>query len=454
MKKILILLLLSPVMIMAQQSFTLEQAQQYALEHSRDVELSDLNIEKAKEVVKETIAIGLPQVNGSVEYNNFLDIPVTVLPDFISPSVYGVLLETGLLDPSQAPGEPGFVEAAFGTSNTANAGVSLNQLIFDGSYLVGLQSTRVFLNLSEYQKDVDLADLKNNVANAYYNVVIAKENVKTLTASKATLQTTFNEISALYQEGLTSEDDKDQMELTLTNLQNSINNAERQIELAKQLLKLNMGMDISTPITVTDEMDQLVNNDTEVLVKDFSVANVPEYKLLETNIKSKELLLKNQKVQYLPKLNGFFRYSQSAQRNEFNFFDFDEPWFPSTVWGLQLNVPIFSSGMKHRRVNQAKFDLEMAQIEMKSAEEGLALSAQRAKSDYDFAQDSYQNQKSALELAEKIRNKTLVKYKEGMSSSFELNQIESQYIEAQGNYLMSILNLLQSKEAYKRAYGL
>ncbi len=452
MRVFITILFFLPLSILAQESLSLEQAKQYALEHNRTLQMSQLNIDKAKQIVRETIAIGLPQVNASVEYNNFLDIPVSVLPDFISPSVFGVLLQTGLIDPSQAPGEPGFIEASFGTSNTMNAGVSVSQLIFDGSYLVGLQSTKVFLGITEIQSQIESADVSKVVAESYYTVLIAQENTKTLEDSKTTLESTLEEITALYQEGLVKENDVDQLQLTITRINSSLANAKRQVELAKKLLKLQLGMRIDAELSLSDNLDTLMNNNEET-DPTFSLDKLPEYKLINNNIRANELLLKNQKVQYLPSIAGFFSHAQSAQRNEFNFLDNEKPWFPNTLWGIKLQLPIFSSGMKHARVKKAKIDLEMALISKEQAEEGLTVAAHKAQSDYVFAKDNLAIQKQALALSEKIRTKTLAKYKEGLASSFELNQIESQYLESQGAYLLSTLNLLKASEAYKRAYG-
>jgi len=454
MRKLLALLFVLPSLAIGQESLSLKQAQLYAVDNSRKIQMSNLNIEKAEEVVKETIAIGLPQISGSADFNNFLDVPVNVLPDFISPTVFGVLLQTDLIDEGQVPGEPGFVEAQFGTSFTASAGITLSQLLFDGSYLVGLQSTKVYKSLTEFQKEIDLSDLKKSVAEAYHMVLIAQENVEILTESKTTVTKTLEEVEAMYKEGLMKENDVDQLSLTLIGLDNSIKKSERQVTLAKQLLKLSMGMPDAEAFTLSDNLESLLKEEGAMPTDpNLTLTNLPEYKLLETNVQVNELMVKYHKSQYLPRLGGFFNHSQSAQRNEFNFFKSGESWFPNTVWGVKLEVPIFSSGMRHRKVNQAKIDLSLAELQREEAAQGFSLAASQALSDYEFAKDNLGAQKTAYDLSKKIRDKALIRYKEGIASSFELNQIESQYLEAQGSYLMSILTLLNNKEAYKKAFG-
>jgi outer membrane protein len=238
MRIVSFIIFLIPGIILGQDAISLDQAQQFALDNNRTLQASHLNIAKAKEIVKETYAIGLPQINASAEYNNFLDIPVSVLPDFISPTVYGVLIQEDLIDAAQFPSDPNFVEASFGTSNTLNAGATLSQLLFDGSYLVGLQATKVYLGISEIQAEISEKDIKKNVAESYYNVLIAQENVKILDESKTTIEKTITEVRAMFNEGLMAEDDVDQLQLTLIGIENNLNNAKRQIDLTKQLLKM------------------------------------------------------------------------------------------------------------------------------------------------------------------------------------------------------------------------
>ncbi|MFT4660716.1 MAG: outer membrane protein [Patiriisocius sp.] len=454
MRIVSFIIFLIPGIILGQDAISLDQAQQFALDNNRTLQASHLNIAKAKEIVKETYAIGLPQINASAEYNNFLDIPVSVLPDFISPTVYGVLIQEDLIDAAQFPSDPNFVEASFGTSNTLNAGATLSQLLFDGSYLVGLQATKVYLGISEIQAEISEKDIKKNVAESYYNVLIAQENVKILDESKTTIEKTITEVRAMFNEGLMAEDDVDQLQLTLIGIENNLNNAKRQIDLTKQLLKMQLGMELTAPLELSDNLEALLN--AKILASNettFSIGKLPEFKLLENNIRANQLTVKNSKAKYLPSLSGFFSYSQSGQRNEFNFFDSNESWFATTLWGMKLSVPVFSSGMKHAKVNQAKLDLESAILSKKDEEQGLTIAAQKSKSDFDFANENHRAQKLSYELSGKIRNKTLIKYKEGLASSFQLNQIETQYLEAQGAYLMSILTLLNSKAAFDRAYG-
>jgi outer membrane protein TolC len=436
-------------------TLSLEEAMNKALTMNRNVQISELEIEKAERVVKETLAIGLPQINASGEFQNFLDIPTTVLPDFISPSVYGVLISEGLLPPGSG-GQSGLVPAQFGTEYNLTGSATLSQLLFSGSYLIGLQATKSYVELSQVQKMQTDLEVKKGVADAYYAVLVSEQNLEVLNESQATLAKTLAEVQAMYEEGFVEEQDAEQLQLTLNTINSQRANAERQLGLTKKLLNFQIGLPLETQVTLTDNAESIsattAMNEDMVLAEPNMMLH-PDYLLTENNEVLQQLRLREQKSRYWPTLNGFFSYSRAAQRNEFNFFDSDQEWFPATVWGLNLNVPIFSSGMKANKVKQIEIDVKEAALMKEQAADGLKMSATQAKSNFIYAKDNYEVEKESLALAERIRNKTRIKYQEGLSSSFELNQMETQYLETQGRFILATLNLLNSSTELKKAFG-
>lgn len=435
-------------------SLSLAEAQAKALESNRNALISQLEVEKARSVVKETLAIGLPQINASGDFQHFLDIPTQVLPDFISPTVYDVLIDENLL-PEGSGGQPNFIPAQFGTDYTLSGGVSLNQLIFNGSYLIGLKAAKSYVEMSELQKDKSDIDVKAAVAQSYHTALMADENATVLGNSIATLEEMLRDISAMYQEGFVEEQDVEQIQLTLNTLKSQQQNARRQITLTKQLLNFQIGLPIETDISLSDDINTLTSDPSlEALLGLTPMTNDhPDMLIIDQGILLQELKIKEQKSRYLPSLNGFFSYQQQAQRNAFNFFENDRDWFPSTVWGVSLSVPIFSSGMKHQMVRQLEIDLQEVQLKKEMAAEGLALSTLQAKSDYLFAKESFQTEVDNVALALRIRDKTRVKYQEGISSSFELNEMENQFIQAQGRKIQASMNLLNALTELKKAYN-
>lgn len=438
-------------------SLTLADAHAQALENNQKSKISALEIEKAEKVVRETLAIGLPQVNAQGSFQNFLDIPVNVIPDFISPSVYGVLITEGLL-PAGAGGEPGLIPAAFGVDYTMSGEVTLNQLLFNGSYLIGLKAAKSYVEMSQLQKTKSDVDVKEQVSEAYHTVLLAQENARVLGSSISTLEKMLADISALYEEGFVEEQDVQQMQLTVNTLKSQKQNAERQEGLTKMLLNFQIGQDLETDIQLLDDLNTLTSApDIQQLVTSGTVPDLlkhPDMRIVDQGILLQDLRIREQKSQYLPSLNGFFNHSQNAQRNEFNFLDGDEEWFPSTVWGVSLQLPIFSSGMKSAKVKQLEIELEQNELQRELTEDALALTAASARSDYLFAQEQYDMEQENVALAKSIRDKTRIKYQEGISSSIELNETENQFIQAQSRSLQASMSLLNALTQLKKAYNL
>jgi outer membrane protein len=436
-------------------TFSLAEAKAKALETNWEARISALEIEKAERLVKETLATGLPQITAQGSFQNFLDIPTTVLPDFISPTVYDVLIDENLV-PSGSGGTPGFVPAQFGTNYNVTGGASLTQLIFSGSYLIGLQAAKSYVQLSTVQKEVTEMDVLESVTQAYFTVILAEENTRVLSESLMALEDLLNETSALYEEGFVEEQDVQQLQLTFNNLKSQEANAFRQQDLTRQLLNFQLGLPLEQAIVLTDDLASLTDDNVlrdELMEVTPNLSEHPSMKLMETNILLSNLQLKEQKSRYLPTLNGFFNVQRQAQRNEFNFFDSNENWFPATVWGINLNVPIFSSGMMHQQVKQREVEVKEAEIRKEQVQVGLELNASKAKSDFIYALETYETQQSNLDLAGRIRDKTRIKYQEGISSSFELNETENQYIQAQGRAIEASLNLLNARTELQKAYN-
>lgn len=429
--------------------FTLKQAQDFAVENSYSTKSAMLDEKKAVQRVRETTAIGLPQINASAGFQNFLDVPTQVLPDFISPVVVGTLVQNGLLPQSALDNMPeNYIAAQFGTKYNMSFGASVSQLIFDGSYIVGLKAASAYVQLSTVQVEKSEIEIKNAVAQAYATVLIAQENAKILKQTKTNLNKTLEETKALLENGFVEESDVDQLVLNTLNLDNSIMAAERQIDVAFNLLKFQMGMPVNDIIALTETLENIIPT-SEIANKLAATEANPtahiDYKILDVNKNLMQLAMRNEQAKLLPSLAGSFSAQRNALGNEFNFFGKDGQWYPNTMWGLSLNVPIFSSGMRYYKIQQAKVDYEKATIQQQQVEQSIIMQTIKAKADFSVAIDQLSNDKQNLELAEKIHGKTTIKYKAGMVSSFELTQADNQLLNAQGKYIGSMFNLIDTK---------
>jgi len=428
--------------------FSLAEAQAFALQNNLQMQSSAIDLEIAKKKIKETIAIGLPQVNASGSFQHFLDIPVTVIPDFISPTVISTLIQTGVLDAEDAPsGSAQFVEAQFGTKYNVSGGISASQLLFDGTFLVGLQAARAYAQFSELGVESTEAEVKEQVAQAYTTLLVANENLSLLQQSASTLRKISDDTEALFNNGFAEQIDVDQLKLQLSSIENQITFSSTQIEIAREMFCFSLGLPETTEIVLKDNVETLLLDEQlgALIQQPFVPEMLPSVKTVQSGIVLQELLLKKEKAAYLPSLSAFFNHNQNALRNQFNFFESGGAWFPSTVWGVNLSIPIFSSGMKHYKVQQAELELEKARIGLEQVNDATRLTYRNAKAELMNAINQLDNTTKSLALSERILSHTRIKYKEGLASSFELSQAETQQLNTQGSYIAAMLNVLQAK---------
>lgn len=435
-------------------AFSLPEAQEYAVENSYQAVNAQKDIDKAKMRVKETTAIGLPQINAEGSFQNFIDIPTQVIPDFVSPAVTGVLIENGVLPPSAAGnGEQEFIEAQFGTEYNISGGVTLSQLIFDGSYIVGLQAAKTYVELSKNAAQKTELEIRSGIVKAYGMVLIAERNQEILEKNLENLQKTLSETKALVENGFAEQQDADQIQLLIGNMRNSIASTKKQVEVSYNMLKFQMGMPIANEISLTNSLEEVVglSQDEQLLTKEFDVENHIDYKIALTDITSKELFLRRDRTGYYPSLSAFVSLNQNYLSNDLGLeSDF---WFPNNLWGVNLQVPIFSSFMKRQKVLQSKVELEQAITQSEMVEENLKLQLQNAKASYTNALNKMNLEKENLKLAKRIRENTETKFKEGVASSLELTQAQNQELSSQANFIAAMFEVINAKSELDKAYG-
>jgi outer membrane protein TolC len=454
---VLLFALLFPVIALQSQQrleLSLREAQSYAMENNREIRSARIDVDLADKKVKETTAIGLPQINASGSFQHFLDIPVTVLPDFISPTVLATLVETELLSADEATlGETRYVNAQFGTTYNASGGVAVNQLVFDGSYIVGLQAAKAYKGFAELSREEKEAEIRYSVSEAYITAIIASENLRILSGSRESVEKLLSDTRALVSNGFAEEIDADRLQLQLNGIDNQIRFAKNQEDLAQELLRFILGAPGNTEIILTDNAASVLNvSETAALeTATLEINSLPRYKTINAAVGLQELVVKREKSAYLPQLNAFFSHQQNALRNEFNFFAQGGEWFPSTVWGLSLNIPLFSSGMKHYRVQQAALELEKAQLGKETVAEAANLEYNAARTELLNAVEQEQTSEENLALSKKIFSQTGIKYREGLAGSFELSQAQSQFISSEAEYIAALTYLLRSKLRLQKA---
>jgi len=432
----IIIIVLSFFKLNAQDTFTLDEAVDYALKNSYATTNAVLDIEAAKKKKWETTTIGLPQVNASVDYQNFIKQATSLLPA----EIFG--------------GPPGtFAEFSFGTKQNVDATATLSQLLFDGSYLVGLQSAKVFLKISELAKIKTEQAIREAVISAYGNVLLSYESILILENNLSILNKNVHDTQQLFNEGFAEEQDVEQLKITRSNIKNQLNRSSRLQIISKKVLKLTMGIDIEKPIKLTETLEILVNKNTDLALYDFDLVldNHIDYKIAQNSVTAKELLMKFEKSKALPSLSAFINYGVTANNDEFKFTGSDQKWFGSSLVGVSLNVPIFSSFKRSSRTQQAKIALNQSKTDLTETTQKLKLEVATAKTNYQFAIDNFQTTKENLALAKRIENKEQIKYVEGIGSSFNLSIAQNQLYAIQQNYLQTIVAIINTKVKLENA---
>ncbi len=440
MKKVLMILLIplvlaAPVAKSQEQSadtnrrlFSLAEARAFALEHNYDVIIALKDIESARKKVKETTAIGLPQIGASLAYNDYIDIPTMLIPDFIG-------------------GTSDLLPVKFGTKYNLAASATASMLLFSGEYIVGLQASRVFVDFSQKQYDKMVIQLDKSVAESYYLVLIAERNKTIIDSTLVSLLEIKQANDALYENGFIEDTDVDQINLLITDLQATLINIDNNLAISKNLLKFTMGLKLENEIVLTDNLDNLLDKvDKEVLYQaPFDYRKNIDYKILENQQELAYLDLKRYKSQYLPQLYTFLNYQETAAREQWNFMKSGEDWYRSTIWGVQLDVPIFQSGARSAKVSQAKIQLDQLEVIDQKLKSGLEIQVSTVRNNFLNSWKVYQNKEKGLELSLKIYRKSQEKLLEGVSSSIELQQNYNQYLNSERDYVMAILELLNNK---------
>ncbi len=412
--------------------FSLKQAQEYAVKFSADTRNSSIDVAIARKKIRETTASGLPQLNATLSYRDNLKIPTTLIP-------------AQFLDPDAGEGE--FIGLKFGTQHNAAFDVTATQLVFSGSYIVALQASKVYLKLAENLQEKKEISIRETVANTYHLVLLAEKTRQILNASLENLRRSWQEAEAMHQAGFSEATQVDQLQLAVNDLENTLATTGRQVETAYRLLKLQMGVDQERVVTLSDSLESiLAAMDAELpAAADFDLTRHIDFRALETQERSMALLLKRERAEYLPTITAFFSLSQSAMRDQFNFFNKGESWFPASILGFNLSMPVFTSGLRPARVAQARLELAKTQNLKKQAADGLKLAMIQARSDFADALEREKNTARMIVLAQRIFEDMRSKFSQGLATSMELTQAHTQHLNAESAHSQAVVQLLDAR---------
>lgn len=450
---ILFILSFSSASLIAQ-SYTLDEAVSYGLQNSNSIKMKQIDIASANEDIKDFRAIGIPQVNGGIDYSYYFKTPVQPVADFISPAVYNVLFAENIIQPRDL-GAPEVFEFSFFQPHNLVAKIEASSLLFDGSYLYGLKAAKLYKELVNRELELTEQQIKSNITKAYTAVLIAERNQEIIKKNIVVLTKSLSETQAVYENGFAESLDVDRLQLSLDNITTQSKNLDQMIAMSKNVLRFQMGYPAAEDIILTDNIETLQLNfaEDEFLMSDqIDYNNRAEYKLMETSAELNELDLKRYKSGYLPSARAFASVQESLQRT--NLFDGSEAGLlPTVVAGVSINIPIYDGGQKSAKIQKSKLKNESIALQQEDFRRGMALAVNNANLMYQNAKESLENRKKSLALSEKIFDKTQIKFKEGVGSSVEVRQAEASLYQSQGDYINALYDLLNAKVALDIALG-
>jgi outer membrane protein len=422
---------------------SITQAQEYALLNNRNVQTAKIDIDVATKQVKETVAIGLPQLNLAGNYMHQFVVPELSFGQYLDANALpdvGFLTKDDVLNAyKDSPVVP------LGVKDNTTFDFTLSQLIFSGEYLVGLHAVKIIKQVSEkaLAKTEDVT--RESVASTYYLILVLGESVKVLKESLIPIDRTYNEQVKMNEQGFNEDTDVDQIKISRSNLLRLITAIEAQRDVSEKLLKYQLGMDFAQAIELTDSIPGLINqgNLQYLAAPEYNVTKSIDYQIVNDQVFISSLLLKREQSKWLPTLSGFYTHHEQTNQPAFNFAVKD-------LVGVSLNFPIFTSGQRTARISQARFNLDKSNINRVNAEQSLILEFETALTAYQTAYRNFTTNSETIVLSKKIYDKSIVKFQEGVSSSFELSQNQSQFLTAESNYYTSVLNLLNAKAKLDR----
>jgi outer membrane protein len=467
-KYIVLMLSILPMASWAQSnaptSFTLQDCLDYALANSISVQNSILDEESAKAKVKETVGIGLPQISGNISAQKS-PTQQRFFSQYQPGSTFGVTDAQAAALGINA-GDVYAAQNFFQLKGSGDASLSINQLIFNGSYIVGIQASNAYKELAVKQSNKTKGDISADVAKSYFNVLINKDRLELFTVNLARLDTLYRNTLAMNENGFAERIEVDRLKVALNNLKSEQENIKNLNILSMKLLKFQMSYPLDQPLELEGKIEDVLGRVLEPMNDELSYMNRPDYQVLMANQKLQELNLKNKYAEALPSIGAFANMGYSTQSPSFGGLfstqsDFSavaglgpDKWYGYSTVGLRLSWSLFTGLQRNYQIQQQKIELEKIEnnvdqfenmIQMEVVESGLTLNN---------ALEKLSVQQENKELAERIYQISQIKYQEGVGSNLEVVDADSALKEAQTNYYNALFEAIIAKIDLSMALGL
>ncbi|MCX8019784.1 MAG: TolC family protein [Chitinophagaceae bacterium] len=437
-------------------AFSVKQAVEYALKNNASVKNALLQIKIQEEQNRAVTASAYPRISASLGTTYNPAVFTQVLPNFISPATYQVLIKEGVKDgngnPIQMPSDFGFVSAQFGTRFSANAGVTLTQLLFDGQVFVGLQARDASMRLQQKAAEVTEEMIRVNIHKIYYQLVISRLQLELLDANIALAEKNLNDTKIIYENGFREKLDVEKETVRLANLKTEKQKLLNQIANGYYGLKLLMGMPMHEELVLTDKItDDNIREGLPVEEK-YEYENRKEYQQFMVSKELLEYNVKRFRLSQVPTVSLTASYAQNAQRNRWNFLGRGD-WFTVSSINLNISVPIFNGFFTRSKINEARLELDKIKNQMENLKLSIDNEVQVARNNFKNAVATMDYQKKNMELAEKIYQQTKKKYEMGLGSQIEIVAAQTELKAAQTNYITAMYDAVIARIDYLKAVG-
>lgn len=442
--------------MLTKHAFTLKQAIAYAQKNNVNVKNALLDVQRQAQVNREVTAMAYPHLNASIGTVFNPGIVTTVLPNFISPATYQVLINEGVRDgngnPIRMPSDFGFIEAQFGTRYSANAGVSLSQLLFDGQVFVGLLARKATMEFAAKNAEVTEELIMANVAKVYYQLIVSRSQVELLDSNIALLEKNARDTRILYENGFREKLDVDKTEVQLANLRTERIKVVNQVSNGYYGLKLLMGMPVRDELVLTDALAESFVLEGALDAEGYKYENRKEYQYAQIGKRLNEYNLRRHKLSQIPTFSMNAVYAKNAQRSTWNFLGRGD-WFTISNINLNLNIPIFNGFVTKSRIQQTRIDLWKTQNQITALQNSIDREVSSAKNNFSSAITRLNTQKQTQSLAEQVYRQTKKKYEIGTGSQIEINVAQTDLKAAQTNYITALYDAVIAKIDYLQATG-
>lgn len=431
-----------PLFVQAQQTdtasynFTLSQTVDYALQHNTDIQNATLDQVAASNKVKEVIGVGLPQVSSSFQVQDYLDIPTSLIPGEFFGGPAGT-----------------YIPVKFGTKYNATLGFSASQLVFSGSWFLGIKASQIYQDLAQKNTDRTRMETQADVTKAYYTVMVNQEKKKLVDANVEKIKKMKDDTKALLDNGFVEKIDYDRITVTYNNLVTEADNIKRLLDLSLVLLKYQMGMDQSAHLVVTDRIEDLSFVPAQIATGKFDYNNRVEYQSFDLMLRGQRKLLQAERVGYLPTIALFGSLQAQAQRSKFDFFDTQQHWYPISLVGLRVDIPIFDGLQRHYRVQQSRVEVLKAENNLLMIQRTIDMQQAVAKVTLENSAASLQSQKANMDLAQQVLDVAQKKYGAGTGTNLEVINAQTALKEAQTNYFNALYDAIVAKVDYDKSMG-